>query len=331
MSRPARLRIAVATGPALRRRFFPPDTWRKLSALGEISVLEPVAGYGSALAASDVLVTSWGCPPLTAEVLSEAPGLRLLAHTGGSVKPYVTEASWRRGVRVTQAGEAMARAVAESAMALTLALLHRVHRFDQALRSGRSWEQARQAPPRHEIRDCPIGVVGASRTGRAYVALARALGADVSLYDPYLSDPGSLGVRAVSLDELLRGSRVLALHAPALPDNRHMIGARELALMPDEALLVNTARSWLVDTDALLAELRTGRLDAALDVYDEEPLPVDHPLRTLPNALLTPHQAGGTAEARWRAGEIVVAEIARFRDGAPLRHEITRDLLSRIG
>jgi phosphoglycerate dehydrogenase-like enzyme len=283
---------------------------------------------------ADVLVTSWPCAQVTGPVLDAAPDLRLVAHTGASVKPYVGLDAFARGVRVTQAGAAMGRAVGEQAFALTLALLHRVHRFDLALRTGAPWSDAKAAaPPRHELLGCPVGVVGASRTGRAYIELVLALGGVVTVADPYLSEAEAfdLGVTVADLDTVLRTSRVLALHAPVLPETRRMIGARELALLPDEALLVNTARAALIDGDALLAELRTGRIDAAIDVYDEQPLPVDHPLRSLPNVLLTPHEAGGTVEARVRGGRIVVEEIARFLVGEPLRHEVTDDLLARLG
>nr|WP_281386961.1 hydroxyacid dehydrogenase [Jiangella mangrovi] len=283
---------------------------------------------------ADVLVTSWPCAAVTGDVLDAAPSLRLVAHTGASVKPYVSAELFARGVRVTQAGAAMGRAVGEQAFALTLALLHRVHRFDLALRTGVPWADAKaSAPPRHELLGCPVGVVGASRTGRAYIELVRALGGIVTVADPYLSseEAAELGVTVADLDTVLRTSRVLALHAPVLPETRRMIGARELALLPDEALLVNTARAALIDGDALLAELRTGRIDAAIDVYDEQPLPVDHALRSLPNVLLTPHEAGGTVEARVRGGRIVVDEIARFLAGEPLQHEVTEDQLARLG
>ena len=155
----------------------------------------------------------------------------------------------------------------------------------------------------------------------------------VSVADPLLTDAeaAALGVRRTDLDTLLRTARVVVLHAPVLPETRHLIGARELALMPDGASLVNTARSWLVDETALLAELRTGRLDAAIDVYDAEPLPADHPLRGLRNVLLTPHEAAGTVEGWRRQGDIVLAEIARYRSGRPLQHEVTRADLDRMG
>ncbi|GLY79094.1 hydroxyacid dehydrogenase [Actinoallomurus iriomotensis] len=316
------LRVLVCVPEELRRQFFPDPG--PLLALGEVRLLDDHRELAGALPGTEVLVTGWGTPPLDAGLLDSAPTLRLVAHTGASVKPFVTGALWARGVHVTQAGAGMARSVAEVAMAFTLALLHQVHRFDHALRGGSSWAAAERAPRRHEILGCPIGVIGASRTGRAYIELARALGADVRVTDPFLED-------AVGLDELLAKSRIVAVHAPALPETRHLLGSRELALMPDGAGLVNTARSWLVDEAALLAELRTGRLDAALDVFDEEPLPDDHPFRTLPNVLLTPHQAAGTAECRRRQGDIVIAEIERLAAGLPLEHAVTAAMLHHIG
>jgi phosphoglycerate dehydrogenase-like enzyme len=281
---------------------------------------------------AEVLVTAWGIPPLDAHMLNSLPALRLVAHTGASVRPFVTEELLDRGIAVTQAGQGMARSVAEVALSFTLALLHQTHRFDHALRSGVVWERAEAVPARHEILDSAIGVVGASRTGRAYIEVVRALGAHVTVVDPFLSDDEArtLGVRSASLDEVLSGSRIVALHAPSLPETHHMIGARELSRMPSGAGLVNTARSWLVDEDALVAEVAGGRLDAALDVFDSEPLPVTHPLRALPNVLLTPHHAAGTVECRLRQGGIVVGEIERLVHGEALGHAVGRDELGRM-
>ncbi|WP_411139635.1 NAD(P)-dependent oxidoreductase [Streptomyces sp. x-80] len=216
-----------------------------------------------------------------------------------------------------------------------LALLHRVHRvhrFDHALRSGADWETASTAPPRHEIHGSEIGMIGASRTDRADIALVRALGARVSVGDPFLDagEAARLGVRRVSLDRLLRGSRVVAVHAPATAATRRLLDARRLASMPDGAGLVNTARSWLVDEEALLAEVRGGRLDAAIDVFDTEPLPADHPFRTLPKVLLTAHQAAGTAEGRLRLGASAADEVRRLLDGREPAHPVGPEALARV-
>lgn len=325
--------VLAAVPQALRGELFSERSVETLARAGAPGGLAWLDG-GPALAAAviagaswpevEVLVTSWGTPPLDAALLDRLPALRLVAHTGASVRPLVTDELFGRGVTVTQAGQGMARSVAEVALTFTLSLLHQVHRFDHALRSGAPWEAAEAAPPRHEVLGARIGVVGASRTGRAYIEVVRALGAQVLVADPLLSaeEAEGLGAELVPLDVLLATSRVVALHAPSLPETRHLLGARELGLLPDGAGLVNTARSWLVDEDALLAELRTGRVDAALDVFDEEPLPSDHPLRALPNVLLTPHHAAGTVECRLRQGAVVAEEVRRHVAGEALEHAV---------
>ncbi|MGW2184124.1 hydroxyacid dehydrogenase [Streptomyces sp. NPDC001732] len=330
-----RPRVVVAVPPALRAQLFTAEVWRELERAAELAVPDDHrdrAAVAAALPGARALITSWGAPRVDAGLLASADRLELVAHTGSAVAPYITEEVFRRGILVTQAGDEMARPVAEVALAFTLALLHRIHRFDHALRGGADWDEAGQAPPRHEIQGCAIGVIGASRTGRAYIELASALGAQVAVTDPYLTaeDAQRLAVRVVPLDELLRGSRIVAVHAPATAETRRMLGARELALMPDGAGLVNTARSWLVDEEALLAELSSGRLDAAVDVFEAEPLPVDHPFRALPNVLLTPHQAAGTAECRQRLGASAVEEVLRFLRGDPPLHFVGPDALARV-
>lgn len=328
---PAPPEIAVVMPASLRDKVFPGPAADRLARFGRVRLLEDVGGLADGLPDVQILVAGWGLPPLTAALLDGAPRLRLIAYVGAAVKGFVTPAVFDRGLTVTQAGQGMARPVAEVALTFTLALLHQVHRFDHALRSGADWAQATLAPPRHEILGSTIGVVGASRTGRAYLALVRSLGATALVHDPYLTeqDAATIGAESVPLQELLRRSRVTALHAPTLPETRRLIGTRELALLPDGAGLVNTARSWLVDPAALLAELRTGRIDAAIDVFDDEPLPADDPLRSLPNVLLTPHQAAGTEEGRARQGQVLLEEIQRHLDGAALQHAITPDLLRR--
>ncbi|NIK61679.1 hydroxyacid dehydrogenase [Kribbella shirazensis] len=328
-----KLRIVLAATPAYREMVFAPEVVARLEALGEVVVLDDPGdadALRAALPGTDVLITSWGAAPLTADVLDRADRLTLIAHSASSVKHFVTDEVFRRGLRLTQAGQAMALPVAEVSLAFTLSMLHRIQRFDHAMHAG-AWRD--DVPPQHGLTASRIGVVGASRTGVEYIRMVVALGAEVVVYDPYLTDDRAreLGVRRTDLDDLLRTSRVVALHAPTLPETHHMIGARELALMPDGAALVNTARSWLVDMSALLNELRSGRLDAALDVFDEEPLPADSPFRGLPNVLLMPHQAAATVECYFEMGEITTDEIERHASGRPLQYELTEAALTRMG
>ncbi len=224
-------------------------------------------------------------------------------------------------------------AVAELSLTFTLSLLRRVHQLDHRLRSGTNWDDARTVPRAREISGARIGVIGASRTGRRYIDACRALGAEVRVYDPYLlkGDP-PLKASSASLHGLMANSDVVAIHAPRHERNPGLIGAAELALLPDGgAAFVNTARSTIVDMEALYKEVHSGRIDAALDVFDAEPLPVDDPWRSLPNVLLTPHLGGATADSRRRAGGIVVDELSRFISGQPMEHALTRTDLERMG
>ena len=126
---------------------------------------------------------------------------------------------------------------------------------------------------------------------------------------------------------LFRTSAIVTLQAPPTEETYHMVGAQQLALLPDGALFVNTARSHVVDQDALLRELETGRFLAALDVFDDEPLPVDSPFRTLENVIITPHVAGHSLQARRRQGQWMVDEIRRYLAGEPLHFPVTAGML----
>jgi phosphoglycerate dehydrogenase-like enzyme len=168
--------------------------------------------------------------------------------------------------------------------------------------------------------------------GRAVVGLLRPYRCTVVVADPFLADAeaAALGAARVELDELLATSDVVSLHAPALPATAHMIGAEQLARMMDGATLINTARGTLVDHDALVAELRTGRLSAVLDVTDPEPLPPHHPLLQLPTCVVTPHLAGSQGTELSRQAELVVEEIRRFAAGEPPLHPVVATDMGRV-
>lgn len=146
--------VVVSVLPPLREQFFTEPVWQRLEKSARLIVLDEHTDrdrLAAALPGARALITSWGTPRLDEELLGAASRLAIVAHTGSAVAPYVTDEVFRRGIRVTQAGDAMARPVAEVALAFTLALLHRIHRFDHALRGGAEWDEASQAPPRHEI------------------------------------------------------------------------------------------------------------------------------------------------------------------------------------
>ena len=333
---PPRLSILLSIPEPERAAFLPAATLAALNGLGDITEIAPAElqsldAFATAAAGQDVFVTAWGFPRLDAEHLAQAPKLKCVVHAASSLHALVSDEFWASGIPISQAGAAMAPAVAELSLAFTLSLLRRIGRLDHSLRTGASWEAARDVRRAREIAGARIGVVGASRTGRRYIDACRALGAAVSVYDPYLPDDDPLAAHATSLAGLFASSDVVAVHAPSTRETQGLIGATELALLSDGAAFVNTARSTIVDMEALYREVSSGRIDAALDVFDSEPLPAGDPWRSLPNVLLTPHLGGATADSRRRAGQIVVDELRRFAAGQPMEHALSRADLERMG
>ncbi|MFI1564123.1 hydroxyacid dehydrogenase [Streptomyces sp. NPDC020490] len=287
-------------------------------------------GVRETLARAEILVTGWGCPRLDAAVLDAAPRLRAVLHAAGSVKGFLTPEVWRRGIAVSSAAVANAAPVAEYTLAMILLAGKDVFARRERLRAERvspGWDLV----PGIGNNGRRVGVVGASRTGRRVIELLRPFDLRVTLTDPYVDEAGAaaLGVPLLPLDELLRTSQTVTLHAPATPETHRMIGRRELALMPDGAVLINTARGALVDHDALAGELRTGRLTAVLDVTDPEPLPADSPLLDLPGAFVTPHLAGSQGNELARLGASVAAEAERLVTGEGLAHAVDPRMLER--
>ncbi|MGI5459067.1 hydroxyacid dehydrogenase [Streptomyces sp. CA-249302] len=314
---------------------FPPEVLARLRESVDIDPA-PVAedftapGIREILARTEVLVTGWGCPRLDAAALDAAPELRAILHSAGSVKGFVTPEVWRRGIAVSSAAVANAVPVAEYTLAMILLAGKDVFAARERLRAGRPFPGWEFVPGigNHGRR---VGVIGASRIGRRLLELLRPFDLRPSLTDPYVTEAqaAGLGVPLLPLDELLRTSDIVTVHAPETPETRHMIGRRELALMPDGAVLINTARGGLVDHEALVAEVRTGRLTAILDVTDPEPLPVDSPLYALPNAFVTPHLAGSQGNEVARLGGVVAEEAARFVAGGELAYGVDPAALER--
>ena len=325
---PEPTRIHVAVNPTELALFFTDDTLQRLRALGDVTF----AGASPRITIPDdvadefdVLVTSWCTDAISAERLVGSR-LRLGVHTAGSIKRLFPKSVIERGVHVVQAGsDAMAPPVAELALAMTLAILRNLHTHDRLLQSTRDWVAGGHQMMGNSIQAQRIGIVGLSRTGRQYLSMLRCLGvSQLRAYDPYVSEAegARLGVEMVDLAELCSTSDVLAIHAPVTPETHHMIGAAELSLLPTGSVLINTARSVVVNEAALVHELVEGRIRAGLDVFDDEPLLGDSPLFGLPNVLLTPHVAAGTVESRYIMGTTVITEIERFLKGKPLQHEV---------
>lgn len=330
MSNPKRRpRVAMLIPASRQGEVLTPATLAHLRDVAEViggdqEAAEISGGLAALLADAEICLTGWGTPPLTEEALAGAAKLRLIAHTAGSVKRLVPPSVFDRDVAVCHAANVIADAVAEYTILATLTGLRRIHEMDRALKAGAAWREAVTAPQR-QLAKRTVGLVGMGYVGRKVARLLQAFGPRVLVYDPYLSadDAARLGVEPVSLDDLFKASEVVSVHAPTTPATRHLVGAPQFDLLRDGAIFINCARSWVVDQDALLNTVGTGRVWAALDVFDQEPLPADSPFRALPNVLLSPHQAGHTIDTNHEQGSAMIAEIERFASGEPLSYRIS--------
>lgn len=270
----------------------------------------------------DVLVTGWGSPQVTAEVVDAADDLDLIAHTGGSVGPHASEAVYDAGIRVVSANDVMADHTAEHVLGCIIARLHRIPALHADMRDGEWGAEAYDLQTIHRKR---VGLVGLGTIGRNLLDHLSGFDVSVRVYDPYVDESDLADwpfAEKADLDAALDAD-IVSVHAARTEETIGMLDAERLAQIPDGALFVNTARAEIVEEDALLDELRSGRIDGVFDVFHEEPLPADHELRSLDNVLLTPHVGG--SEIRPPLTEAVIEEIERFDRGEPLEREIPRE------
>lgn len=281
----------------------------------------------------ELLITSWGCPRIEEHTIAKLPKLKLIAHLAGSVKGFLDDVVWRRGILVTNAVAANAAPVAEYTIAAILFANKKVfqlNRFYLKARENRApW--TKEAPNVGNYKKV-IGIVGASHVGRLVIELLKPYELRTLVYDPFVSplEARELGATKVGLSELMSHSDVVSLHAPLLADTRSMIGARELSLMRDGATLINTARGALLDQGALIEELRRGRLFAILDTTEPAELPANSELFELENLFLTPNIAGSLGSEVERLTDQITDEIERYTKGAALKHLVRRDQLPRL-
>ncbi len=329
--------IAITIGQAHYRRMFSQEAWNALAEFADVvhhegaepSTKEELIAL---LPDADALITSWGVAQIDADVMAAAPRLRAMAHMGSSVKRFVSDAFWARGMHLTSAGVMLARDVAETTLGLMIVGQKRIWPLGRHVREG-GW---RDEPTwgkwsSRELYRKEVGIIGASNVGRHVIKLLEPFGPKVLLYDPFVSasDAAALGAEKVDLHDLLRRSDVVSLHAPLNEQTHQMLNAEGLALMKDDALLINTARGPLINEAALVAELTKGRFFAFLDVTDPEPPAADSPLRTLPNVVVTPHIAGCIENCN-RMGELAVEELRRFFAGEAAIYQITQEMFARI-
>lgn len=260
------------------------------------------------------------------EFFASLPHLKVLARCGAGADNIDIDAAERRGVVVTFVPGASDDEVAEHALALLLACFRRIMPSDRAIRRG-EWPSSADLHPMQRVSGSKLGLIGFGRISSAVARKAKALGMDVTSFDPFVQEQAfiSHGVhRADTLDDLLRTSDAVSLHMPAPVDQQVVIGDRELAEMKHGAILINTSRGRLVDEDALAQALDSGRLaGAGLDVFNVEPLPADNPLLRSPNVVLTPHSAAFSVQALSEIRRRALSDAIAVLQGQQPRNPLT--------
>ncbi|MBQ2956127.1 MAG: hydroxyacid dehydrogenase [Clostridia bacterium] len=307
-------------------RHFPPHIIRRLEKLGSIVYNETgrqltEEEMKEKLADVQIVLTHWGTKQITGEVLDHAPELKIMAHCAGTVAHIASEAFYERGIPVLSANSVMAEYVAESVLAYMLSALHCVPEANREMHEGR-WNKPRgQVKP---LLGAEIGLIGLGTVGRNLLRLLRPFRCRVYVYDPYLPE-GALDewefAESCSFEQAMsRG--IVSVHAAQTPETYHMISAKALSMIPDGGLFVNTSRGSLVDTEALIEEMKTGRISAALDVYEKEgPGGVPEALYGISrNLLLQPHAAA--LAVSWQMTDQIIDDLERFLRGENLRLQV---------
>lgn len=254
---------------------------------------------------------------ITKRVIDDAPRLRVIGRGGVGVDNIDVEAAKDRGIAVVYTPAAATNAVADLTVGLMISVLRKINAGDQLIRQGRFFD-ARENSVSREMSELTLGIVGMGRIGRA-VARRCHFGFNMRVMYNDIVDPGWMDVAAtpMSLPELLSAADIVSLHVPLTDATRRMINTPSLARCKRSAILINTARGQVVDSDALATALSSGELGGAgLDVTDPEPLPIDHPLLALPQVVVTPHIGARTIGGLARMNA-VVEDVVRVLQGKP--------------
>lgn len=295
--------------------------WSKLGPDVEIKVfndnLVNEEDAAAALADFDVICMMRERMPLPASLISALPKLKFVSVTGARVRVIDFDAATAQGITVshTYAGDSK-NATPEMAWALILASARHLAEEHQRVRGG-EWQQSIGT----KLGGKTLGIVGLGKLGSQMAAIAKAFDMNVIAWSQNLTDERAheCGATRVDKETLFKEADVITLHLILSDRTRHVVGRKEIQLMKPGAILINTSRGPLVDEAALLEALQDGRIRAGFDVYDVEPLPSDHPLRSAPNVTLSPHLGYVTEEAYRRFYEDTVENIIAWRDGTPLR------------
>jgi D-3-phosphoglycerate dehydrogenase len=304
------------------------DPERKaLEGIAEVIDASPLRTEDEVIAAAhdaDALIFAFA--PITARVLDALPKVRVAVRNGVGYDAIDLAAATERGIWVANVPDYCIPEVADHAMAMLLALGRKLLPLDAHVRRG-EFNTIQASRPIYRIEGKTLGLVGMGRIGREVVKRAKGFGLNVIVFDKYLSpaQAESAGAVLASFDDVMRNSDFISVHTPLTAETRHMVNAEAIRTMKKTAYLINVARGAIIDTVALAEALMDGVIaGAGIDVFEAEPLPADHPLRSAPNTLLNPHAAWYSEESLTQLQASAGEEAARVLRGEPLKNPVNK-------
>ena len=318
--------------PPQHRRddIFSPEMERELQSLadyqayngGDINCESDSSVLRKALYEADIIITGWGAPLLPVD-LKEKGKLSYVCSISGGVRANVPRVLLEHGLLVSNWGSAISRTIAEATLMMILGCLRRIRPTQEVIHNrGGYWS----VPDPQSLFERKVGLFGFGAIARALVPLLRPFDVEIYAYDPYLPEHvfEKYGVKPVaSLESLFSTCDIISLHAAKTLQTNGVINQDILRLLPEDGVLVNTSRGACLNEAHLAAELNSGRLWAALDVYNQEPIPQDSPLRGSERLLLFPHKAGPTKDRRIDMGRFALANLRRYLAGEPVEAVVT--------
>ena len=317
------------------RRVWTPLFLERLRQFGELTVIEDGDGLSDEECAGrirrcHVVLTSWGARPVPPSLADDRGQLEYVCHVTGTVRQFVPLELIEAGIPVTNWGDAAANPIAEGAMLLLLAMARSLrHRIEVVQRDGWRPEPGCFSAT---LDGMNVGIYGYGYIGERFVEMLRPFRAVMRIYDPYVAEVPDDCIRVGSLEELFEQSEAIVIHAGLSDETRGSVTAELLAKLPDNGIIVNTARGGIIAQDALFAELEKGRLLAGLDVLDPDRLPDGHPAKQWPNVIFTAHNIGASSiEAAPGARElqpmhlVCLENLKRHVSGEPLKFVLDRE------
>lgn len=291
---------------------------------GGSEAFEPPQEVLDAIEGADVVITQF-CP-VTKRVLDHCRNLKAVGVLRGGYENVNIRHATEKGVLVLNTPGRNANAVADFAVGMMLCECRNIAKAHRNLKEGRWVRDYDNAATVPDLPDKTVGIVGFGAIGRKVAQRLRGFEMNILAYDPFVKE-GPDYVKLVPLEELMKESRFVTLHARLSPETEHMIDGKMLALMRPDAYLINTARSGLVDEKALYEALKAKKIaGAALDVFDVEPPSADYPLVALPNVTVTPHLAGGTMDAFTNSPKLLALEMIHLLEGKSSRYIVNKDI-----